>query len=209
MLLAALLLINGCAAIRAKRAAPGKTCVASWYGPEFAGRKTASGQRYIMSGRTAASRSLPFGTILKITSPSNGRSTTVTVNDRGPFKRGRCLDLSYRAAADIGLIGRGSGPVSYEVLGRDPSYMKTVRYDPSSGPGPYFIQVGSFRELSNALRFKSALEADYSGVYLRKTNDREGKTVYRVGVGDFANRKAAGQTASKLAAEGYSVLVTK
>jgi rare lipoprotein A len=85
---------------------------ASYYGSE-SGSRTASGARYIPSGLTAAHRTLPFGTKLKVT--HGGRSVVVTVNDRGPFIRGRVLDLSKGAAQQIGLVGRGVGHVVAEV----------------------------------------------------------------------------------------------
>ena len=79
--------------------------VASWYGPGFHGRKTASGERFNTHAYTAAHKSLPFGTRLKVTNVGTGRSVVVRVNDRGPFVRGRELDLSHAAARAIGMSG--------------------------------------------------------------------------------------------------------
>jgi rare lipoprotein A len=90
--------------------------VASYYGKEFNGRKTASGQRYSNSKFTAAHRTLPFGTMLKVTNLSNGKSVTVRVNDRGPFKKGRIIDLSYAAARAIGIVGAGTGRVRIDIV---------------------------------------------------------------------------------------------
>lgn len=91
-----------------------KTCIsqgkASWYGKPFHGRKTASGSRFNMNALTAAHRTLPFGTRVRVT--YNGRSVTVTINDRGPFTAGRMIDLSKAAAAKIGLIHAGHGKVT-------------------------------------------------------------------------------------------------
>lgn len=182
--------------------------MASWYGPRFIGHLTASGRRFSGTGRTAAHPTLPFGTILKVTNLSSGVSTVVTVNDRGPFKRGRCLDLSYRAARDIGLIGPGSGLVRFRVIGRDSSYSGSVRYA-GPGPGPRTVQAGSFHELADALRLKSILRIDYAGVHLHMVRDLRGRALYRVDIGKFADKKAAGPVASRLAAEGYRVLITK
>lgn len=84
---------------------------ASWYGPGFQGRKTANGERYNMGGLTAAHKSLPFGTKLKVTNKRNGKSVVVRINDRGPFVRGRMLDLSKGAATRIGMISSGHGSV--------------------------------------------------------------------------------------------------
>ncbi|MGB3639047.1 MAG: septal ring lytic transglycosylase RlpA family protein [Rivularia sp. (in: cyanobacteria)] len=92
--------------------------IASFYGAYFAGRKTASGERFNPSRMTAAHRTLPFGTRVRVTNMRNGRSVVVRINDRGPFIRGRVIDLSKGAAGVIGMIGRGIAPVRVEVLGR-------------------------------------------------------------------------------------------
>lgn len=84
---------------------------ASWYGPGFHGRTTANGERFNQGALTAAHKSLPFGTKLRVTNKRNGRSVVVRVNDRGPFVRGRMLDLSKGAAGQIGMISSGSGSV--------------------------------------------------------------------------------------------------
>lgn len=90
--------------------------VASYYGKRFHGRRTANGERFDMHGYTAAHRTLPFGSKVLVTNPSTGRSVTVRINDRGPFTRGRTIDLSRRAAEDIGLIARGHGTVELALL---------------------------------------------------------------------------------------------
>jgi rare lipoprotein A len=81
----------------------GQTVIATWYGQELAGNRTASGERFNPNGLTAAHRSLPFGTCLRVSNPKTGRSVTVRVNDRGPFTRGVSLDLSHGAARAIGM----------------------------------------------------------------------------------------------------------
>ena len=88
--------------------------VASWYGPGFAGRKTASGERFDPGQYTAAHRSLPFGSKVRVT--HNGRSVVVRINDRGPFHGGRVIDLSQAAAEDLGLRSAGSGRVELALL---------------------------------------------------------------------------------------------
>ena len=89
--------------------------IASYY---WQGQQTASGARFNPSGMTAAHRSLPFGTRVLVTNRNNGRSVTVTINDRGPFIKGRIIDLSRGAAGVIGMTGSGLAPVSIQVLGR-------------------------------------------------------------------------------------------
>ncbi len=95
----------------------GQSGMASYYGTEL-GSQTASGARFNPSAMTAAHRSLPFGTKVRVTNKRNGRSVVVTINDRGPFVRGRIIDLSTGAAGVIGMRGAGVAPVSLEVLGR-------------------------------------------------------------------------------------------
>lgn len=89
---------------------------ASWYGHEFRGRRTASGARFEPNAMTAAHRTLPLGTVVRVTNLRNGRSVTVRINDRGPFIRHRDLDLSLGAARAIGMLNRGVAPVLIEPL---------------------------------------------------------------------------------------------
>lgn len=92
--------------------------VASWYGPGFHGRTTANGEKFNQNEMTAAHRTLPFGTRLRVTNEDTGKSVVVRVNDRGPFSGNRVLDLSKGAAEQIGLISKGVGQVDIEVLPR-------------------------------------------------------------------------------------------
>jgi rare lipoprotein A len=126
--------------------------LASWYGGKFQGRRTASGELFDTHQFTAAHRTLPFGTLVLVTNLRNGRRTTVRINDRGPFVRGRIIDLSMVAATAIGLTGEGLAP---------------VRIEPASGTGEglaaaaagrgYLLQVGCFRVQANAERFLARL----------------------------------------------------
>ena len=90
--------------------------MASWYGRDFQGRPTASGEIFDMYGYTAAHRSLPFGTRVRVTNEANGRSVVVRINDRGPWVEGRILDLSYAAAKQLGMLEAGVIRVRLEVL---------------------------------------------------------------------------------------------
>ena len=101
---------------------------ASWYGPGFHGNRSASGEVYNQNALTAAHRSLPFGTQVRVTNLNNGVSVVVRINDRGPFVRGRIIDLSAAAARVLGMMGSGVAPVSVEVLGR----AQTVTIDEGS-----------------------------------------------------------------------------
>ena len=90
--------------------------MASWYGKKFNGRLTASGKRFNMHAMTCAHKTLKFGTKLRVTNPDNNKSVIVVVNDRGPFIRGRDLDLSYGAAKKIGMVKKGVGRVKIERI---------------------------------------------------------------------------------------------
>lgn len=89
---------------------------ASWYGSKFHGRTTANGERYNMHGMTAAHKTLPFGTKVRVTNQNTGRAVTVRINDRGPFVSNRVIDLSRGAAQAVGMISQGVAPVKIEVL---------------------------------------------------------------------------------------------
>lgn len=155
---------------------------------------------------TCAHRTYPFGTILKVTNISNNRTVRCLVNDRGPFVKGRDIDLSYAAAKEIDLLNDGIGKVKIEYVKRDNGYVKDVMYQ--SDTGPFTIQVGSFRELSNAVRLKTVLEMKYRKVYITEARIYK-ELFYRVRIGKFYLKEDAHNTARTLADEGYSVLITK
>ena len=92
--------------------------IASWYGPGFHGRRTASGEIYNMYAYTAAHKTLPLGTYVRVINLENGKSVVVRINDRGPFKKGRIIDLSYAAAKKIGMIEKGTARVRLEILSK-------------------------------------------------------------------------------------------
>lgn len=94
--------------------APAETGIASWYGRAFHGRRTANGERFDMRAMTAAHRSLPFGSLVRVRNPANSREVVVRINDRGPFKRGRIVDLSWAAAQQLGI--HGLAPVELRPL---------------------------------------------------------------------------------------------
>jgi rare lipoprotein A len=108
--------------------------IASWYGPDFHGRYTSNGEVYNMYAFTAAHKTLPMNTVVKVTNLNNGKSVIVRINDRGPFVKGRIIDLSYAAGKKIGLDVTGTAPVKIEVVG-----FKGKNY--VSG---YKVQIGAF-----------------------------------------------------------------
>ncbi len=188
--------------------------VASWYGPGFHGKRTASGEVYDMRAMTCAHKSMPFGTRLKIVNPANGRSVQVTVNDRGPFVRGRDIDLSKGAAIKLDILDQGTAKVRVYSLGRDmryATYLKDGKLKgraPSKGKiasnrtGKFTIQVGSYRDKESAMYVKRGLQLMHGKVYIMKAKVN-GDRYYRVRVGKFRSEGKATKYARKLAYEGY------
>ncbi|MBI5026196.1 MAG: septal ring lytic transglycosylase RlpA family protein [Nitrospirae bacterium] len=207
-----IIFIISCAPSRYERYPEASYTSASWYGPDFHGRPTASGERFDMYSRTCAHREHPFGTKLRVTNLSNGKSVDCIVNDRGPFVAGRDLDLSYASAKEIGLIGPGTGKVRIDVLGRESRYKGAVRVSDTvsvaAPKGPFVVQVGSFKEHQNAIRLKTALELKYRGVYVEETF-LDGEKYFRVRLGKFNSSKDAYSLANTLAEEGYKVIIVK
>lgn len=111
-------LLAGCAGTRSlgSRGAQSESGLASYYAPEFHGRETASGETYRKDGLTAAHRTLPFGTRVRVTNIENGRSVVVKVTDRGPYRRERIIDLSRRAARDLQMVRAGVARVRVDVI---------------------------------------------------------------------------------------------
>ncbi len=184
-----------------------KTCTASWYGREFHGKPTASGENFNMFALTCAHREYPLGTKVKISNPSNSQEVECIVNDRGPLVSGRDIDLSFAAAKRIGLIGPGVARVDVEPLGRYTRYVKEVKYSHLEG-SMVTIQIGSFREESNAKRLQKGLELHYQNIYIMQASIGRDK-YYRVRIGKFKDSREALKLANTLAQEGYGVLITK
>lgn len=213
LLFSCLLIIVSCAAPRFERTGIPESggegyTVASWYGPDFHGRPTASGEIFDMHELTCAHRELPFGTKVRVTSLSTNLSTVCTVNDRGPFVGGRGIDLSYASAKEIGLIGPGTGRVLLETQGRDASYIRPVKVSVSGGNGPFAIQVGSFTDAINAIRLKKGLGLKFDNVYIQEAEVRGG-IFYRVRIGNFGQFEKAFSLAEDLGREGYPAIVLR
>lgn len=131
---------------------------ASWYGPDFHGKLTSNGERYNMWEMTAAHKTLPMNTIVKVTNMRNYKSAVVRINDRGPFVASRIIDLSKAAASKIDMIGTGTAPVTIEVLGfagkgsRKIPTQKELKKSPKSvSMTGYAIQIASFSNISGAI----------------------------------------------------------
>ena len=203
-----LVLLAACSTVRQETLPGSGYAVASWYGPDFNGRPTSSGEIFNMYAMTCAHKEYPFGTKVKVTNVANNKTAECVVNDRGPFVEGRDIDLSYAVAKEIGIIGPGTGKVFLEVDGRDMSYIRKVKVQSAGKTGPFAIQVGSFAESINAVRLKVALRLKYGNVYIQEA-ELKGATYYRVRIGNFDSLGSAVSTAEQLGQEGYPTVVTK
>ena len=164
--------------------------IASWYGPKFNGRMTASGERYDMNAFTAAHPSLPFGTRIGVRNTRTGREVVVRVNDRGPYSRNRILDLSYAAAREVGVVGPGTASVEVYLV-------------PATGAPPRFtVQVGAFSETDKA----AALQREMARIYPEAVVFSDG-TWNRVQIGAFDERDQAESLRRELASIGMSAVV--
>ncbi len=182
--------------------------VASWYGSDFHGRPTSSGEIFNMYAHTCAHREYPFGTKLKVTHLSNSRAAECTVNDRGPFIAGRDIDLSYAVAKEIGVVGPGTSRVLLEVTGRDSSYVRKVKVQAVGRKGLFAIQAGSFAENVNAVRLKAALSLKYDNVYIEDALVK-GTLYHRVRLGVYKSFAHAFSAAEQLGQEGYQPIIVK
>lgn len=132
---------------------------ASWYGPGFHGRQTASGETYDMEAMTAAHRALPFGSWVRVVNLDNGLETRVRINDRGPFARGRVLDLSRAAARALDMIGPGTARVRIEVVQGVAAASARTSGSTVIPDTCTLVQVGAFTERRNAAEMVRRLEA--------------------------------------------------
>ncbi len=172
--------------------------IASWYGGDdgFEGKPTASGEIYDSSLLTAAHRELPLGTLVEVWNPENGKSVRVRINDRGPFLKGRILDLSRAAAGRLDLLGPGTGRVRLTVLQRG------TEPPPVSPSGLWAVQIGSFADSANARRQAEKARAAGRSVSLEP---HDGLT--RVKVGAYGSRDEAREVLASLERQGFEGIV--
>jgi len=173
-----------------------QTGLASWYGNDFQGRKTASGEVFDMHGLSAAHRTLPLGTVIRVTNLDNARSVTVRVNDRGPFVPNRVLELSYAAARELGFTAQGIARVAIEATTIPPA------------PSLYTIQAAVFSEEENANLLKERLSSRYEHITIQPFVSNAG-AFYRVRVGSYATEERAATVAAKLKLEGLEPFVVR
>lgn len=177
--------------------------LASWYGDPFHGRKTASGETYNMHAKTAAHKTLPLGTFVLVKNLENGEKTVVRVNDRGPFVRGRVIDLSYKAAKDIKMIGPGTAKVEVIAMEKGQAGKSDDRpQHPDFYSGDFTVQVGSFTHKSYAERLRKKLLRVYERVTITRVVI-ESRTFYRVRAGRFTSLKSAENAEAHLLQKGY------
>lgn len=183
--------------------------VASWYGPDFHGKKTSSGETYDMFGPTAAHRILPLNTQVRVRNPANSKEITVRINDRGPFVKERIIDLSYDSAKALGLVGPGTALVELEAIGvlmeEEENGRKTTRLiqEIDYQKGPFVVQVGAFREVENAQRLKDRLLAEYLEVEVLEAFIR-GERFYRVRINCREQLNEALRIQKELENKGFS-----
>lgn len=175
--------------------------ISSWYGPNFHGKYTSNGERYNMHERTAAHKTWPMDTMVKVKNLQNGKSTIVRINDRGPFVKDRIIDCSYKAGKDLGLDRLGVAKVSVEVLGFagevEPAAARAMREREHRQTRVHLtnfgVQVGAFRRQEGAKVYQrkySALYSRYSTV-VRRFDNIDGSPLYRVWMMGFGSEDEA------------------
>jgi rare lipoprotein A len=175
--------------------------VASWYGPGFHGHRNAEGGIYHQDDLTAASVAFPLGSRVMVTNLDNGRSVEVRISDRGPFMKGRKIDLSYKAARILGMLNKGTAHVRIALISK-PLGTRDV-----GAPLRYWVQIGSFSDEQNAENVRMQLASAYSDVHLVNVVDAENRRYYRVRMGAFASRSAAEERASDAARFGFPIVI--
>ena len=190
--------------------------VASFYGKKFHGRKTANGERFSMWAMTAAHKTIPFNTKVKVTNLENNKSIVVRINDYGPFSKGRIIDLSRGAAAKIGMIESGTAKVRLDIVGRD------GRHDAEKAKGNteyfkadivrqnitgYGVQLASFTKMENLIdnldRFR---KKDIGDVFIQLATVN-GARVHRIVLGGYDSKEAAEWKLKTLKAKGIDGFV--
>lgn len=170
--------------------------IASWYGPDFHGKRTSSGEAYDMHGMTAAHKTLPLGTLVRVRNLQNQRTVELRINDRGPFVGSRVIDLSYEAARQLGVIGPGTAAVevvAIGVLAGSPVDLYT---------GNFTFQVGAFSSRESAEKLRAELNPRFGNAHIVEF-DRGDRLFYRVRVGKSTSLKEAIAYEAHLVRNGF------
>jgi len=186
--------------------------IASWYGTKFHGRRTSSGDPYDLYQMTAAHKTLPLPTYARVTNLQNGRTVIVKINDRGPFHPNRIIDLSYVAAAKLGILAEGTGLVQVEAINPSaPEKLPVMAAASKPVPQPQpqkaaalFLQVGAFRNRDNATRLGNKLQnAKLGDIHIMEAANTNGP-IYRVRIGPLSSVDEADRVSDTLASRGYA-----
>jgi rare lipoprotein A len=175
--------------------------VASWYGPGFHAAATSNGERYDMYAMTAAHKTLPLPAYVQVTNLRNGRSVVVRVNDRGPFKDGRIIDLSYTAASKLGMLKDGTTFVEVRALTPE---QKAAPPTPPPAPEALYVQAGAFASESNAARLQEQLRTQGIDKTFIREDRVDGRTLYRVRVGPIPSVNEFDRVLARLRSLGLS-----
>jgi rare lipoprotein A len=184
--------------------------LASWYGEDFHGRATASGEVFDMYRPSAAHKTLPLGTYVRVKNLAAKTETIVRINDRGPFVKGRIIDLSYAAARKVGLLGPGVAPVKIEALGRQVGEVESAGVKrpvveiQDLEEGLFSIQVGAFSDRQNALRLADRLGPIFGDAEVSVYMDKDRGPLYRVRVSKSRSLTQASQVERRLEAMGFA-----
>ena len=199
-LVAALFIAPSCAKRTQTRVPPPphpgetQTGIASWYGEPYHGRRSANGEIYDMENFTAAHRTWPFDTMVRVTNLTNRREVDVRITDRGPFVDGRIIDLSRAAAQQIDMIGPGTARVRIRVLA------------PQQAGTGFVVQAGAFVERANAEALRKRLS---SFPHARVVSSGSTRALYRVLVGEAMSREQAEEMARQVRARGIEALAVR
>jgi rare lipoprotein A len=173
--------------------------IASWYGPGFHKERTSTGERYDMYAMTAAHKTLPLPCYARVTNLRNGHSVVVYINDRGPFKEGRIVDLSYTAAAKLDMLRDGTAMVELRVVDADGS--ENQAREESTSSSPLFIQAGAFKDELNAQKLADRIRLMGVGtVFVRKDTS----ALFRVRIGPLADVAGFDRIISQLQSIGIT-----
>jgi len=173
--------------------------IASWYGVPYHGRRASNGEIYDMYKLTAAHRTLPFNTVVRVTNFSNGKQVDVRITDRGPFVEDRIIDLSLAAAREIDMVATGTARVRVEILSGSPAPVA----------GAFTVQIGAFAERANAERVRNQLGPRYQPIFIQDYDSPTGH-LFRVRVGSVNTEAAAQQLAARLQSDsGFQTFVVR
>lgn len=176
--------------------------IASWYGPNFHNKITSNGEYYNMHAMTAAHKTLPMNTMLRVTNLENGAKIVVRVNDRGPFAKSRIIDLSNQAAHRIYMVKKGTAPVRIEVIGFNGVIGSSLGSTQSVVLSNYAVQIGAFRNKNRAYKYAKKYK-QVEGRYSSKVvaGQKDGLALYRVYLRGF---KSEGEARDYKSSDGFS-----